>query len=140
MIKKNSTTIQRPNIPWYGFIIYFTLYKHEKDKKIDTIRSMNKIDNSRLCENTQKIPRLLIERVHSELPLLPEPLLHPGLNLNSSYPGLSGRLSCTPPSKITVGVVWVIFRFCLACSHYHVNTTKTVIILMSVPGVEGWAW
>ena len=88
---------------------------------------MNKIDNSRLYENTQKIPRLLIERVHSELPLLPEPLLHPGLNLNSSYPGLSGRLSCTPPSKITVIYIYI----------YMGNTTKAVTILMSVPGVEG---
>ena len=79
----------------------------------------------------------LIERVDQQLTRLCWFSLHPHLDLNPSSPGLSGRLSRAPPSKITVtGVAWVIFRSCLACSNYHVNTTKTVIILMSVQGVE----
>ena len=79
----------------------------------------------------------LIERVDQQLPHLWGFSLHPRLDLNPSSPGLSGRLSRAPPSKITVtGVAWVIFRSCLACSNYHVNTTKTIIILMSVQGVE----
>ena len=93
-----------------------------------------KMNNSQWKMDAQDILSPLIVRVDFQLP----PLLHPSLDLNPSSPGLSGRLSCTPPSKITVGgVAWVIFRFCLACSNYHVNTTKTVIILMSVQGVEG---
>ena len=87
--------------------------------------------------DAQDILPPLIERVDFQLPPLCQPPLHPSLDLNPSSPGLSDRLSCAPSSKITVtDVAWVIFRFCLACSNYHVNTTKTVIILMSVQGVE----
>ena len=39
--KTNLATTQTPNIPRYGFIIYYTLYKHRENKR-DTIRSMNK--------------------------------------------------------------------------------------------------
>jgi len=102
----------------------------------NTIRSM-KMNNSQWKMDAQDILAPLIDRVDFQLPPLRQPALHPSLDLNPSSPGLSGRLSCTPPSKITVGVAWVIFRFCLACSNYHVNTTKTVIILMSVQGVGG---
>ena len=95
------------------------------------------MNNSQWKMDAQDIPPSHIERVDFQLPPLRESLLHPSLDLNPSYPGLLGRLSCTPPSKIMVGVAWVIFRFCLACSNNHVNTTKTVIILMSEPGLEG---
>ena len=96
-----------------------------------------KMNNSQWKMDAHDIPPPHIERVHFQLPPLQEPLLHPSLDLNPSYPSLSGRLSFSPPSEITVSVAWVKFRFCLACSNYHVNTTKTVIILMSVHGVEG---
>ena len=96
-----------------------------------------KMNNSQWKMDAQDIPPPHIEMVDFQLTPLREPLIQPSLDLNPSYPGLSGRLSCTPPSEITVGVAWVIFRFCLACSNYHVNTTKTVIILMSVQWVGG---
>ena len=87
--------------------------------------------------NAQDISPPHIERVDFQLPPLRGPSLHPCLDFNPSFPGLSGRLPCTPPSEITVGVAWVKIRLCLACSNYHVNTNKTVIILMSVQGVGG---
>ena len=59
--------------------------------------------------DAQDIPPPHIERVDFQLPPLREPSLHPSLDLNPSSPGLSGRLSCTPPSEITVGVAWVVW-------------------------------
>ena len=52
----------------------------------------------------------LIERVDQQLPHLWGFSLHPRLDLNPSSPGRSGRLPCTPPSKITDSVARVIFR------------------------------
>ena len=54
----------------------------------------------------------LIERVDQQLTPFPQASLHPSLDLNPSSPG---RLSCTPPSEITDGIIWVIFWICLAC-------------------------
>ena len=128
----NNSIIKYSETQFYNLLLL--LYKHLETK--NTIPSM-KMNNSQWKMDAHDIPPPHIERVHFQLPPLQEPLLHPSLDLNPSYPSLSGRLSFSPPSEITVSVAWVKFRFCLACSNYHVNTTKTVIILMSEPGVEG---
>ena len=39
--KTDLATTQTPNIPRYGFTIYYTLYKHRENNS-DTIRSMKK--------------------------------------------------------------------------------------------------
>ena len=69
-----------------------------------------KMNNNQGKMDAQDALPPLIKRVDQQLtPFSPAPL-HPSLDLNPSSPGWSGQLCCTPPSKITDGVAWVIFR------------------------------